>query len=362
MKIINKLSVAALLAGVVLGSCTLKRDMAVVDPAMTIPAELVDLPSTKVTLDKQVPSTLTIKWNPAEYTYSAGVEYTLQALNDRDTISLGSTFADSITIGSVDLNAAITIALGGAPLTDFNLKLRVMSTIGDEQFNSVSKVDSMLVVPFSGEPSEYYVVGSVQGWSPTEDALIPLFSELSNNSYTGWVMAPYTNDPAAADQIKFLSGPSWTSGEISSADGTISNLVAGGGSNVDLGNTEPELFFIEINTVAFTGEIVREGITSIGIIGSATPGGWDADTDLSWDATEQMFIATGVEMSAGEFKFRCNNDWSTLVWGAGSEPGKLLREGGGDDNIAFSLDPGFYTVKLDLYSFYPTYEFIQELE
>ena len=51
---------------------------------------------------------------------------------------------------------------------------------------------------------------------------------------------------------------------------------------------------------------------SVGIIGSATPGGWDADTDLVKDAADPNLWKANVTLVDGEAKFRANDAW-TLV-------------------------------------------------
>ena len=45
----------------------------------------------------------------------------------------------------------------------------------------------------------------------------------------------------------------------------------------------------------------------MGIIGDATPGGWDTDTEMNFDTQKQRFWVD-VTLTAGEFKFRADND------------------------------------------------------
>jgi hypothetical protein len=45
-----------------------------------------------------------------------------------------------------------------------------------------------------------------------------------------------------------------------------------------------------------------------GIIGNATPGGWDADTDLAYNLGTKKYSYDGA-LKAGEYKFRLNNGW-----------------------------------------------------
>ena len=83
-------------------------------------------------------------------------------------------------------------------------------------------------------------------------------------------------------------------------------------------------------------------IESIGIIGDATPTGWDSDTDLvlQEDGTYQVIIALGE----GAVKFRANDAWD-INWGGTEFPtGTAIPNA--DDNIP--SQPGLYVVTFDL--------------
>src|SRR5690606_38302229 len=55
---------------------------------------------------------------------------------------------------------------------------------------------------------------------------------------------------------------------------------------------------------------------SIGIIGDATAGGWDADQDLTPTAFDpHIWVIEGVELTEGELKFRADDAWDA-GWGA----------------------------------------------
>lgn len=77
-----------------------------------------------------------------------------------------------------------------------------------------------------------------------------------------------------------------------------------------------------------------------GIIGNATPGGWDNDTNMTWDATKKVFTVTLNLSASGKFKFRANDDWVVNYGGDLS----ALSSGGSD--IAVPSD-GNYTVTFD---------------
>ena len=55
-------------------------------------------------------------------------------------------------------------------------------------------------------------------------------------------------------------------------------------------------------------------INRVGIIGSATSNGWNSDQTMTYNATEKCWEIKGITLTAGEMKFRANNDW-VLDWG-----------------------------------------------
>ena len=85
-------------------------------------------------------------------------------------------------------------------------------------------------------------------------------------------------------------------------------------------------------------------ITTIGIIGSASPNGWDSDVDMTYvpynaETKEPGYWeAKDITLASGEIKFRANDDWA-INWGGDVN---ALTQGG--DNI--SVDAGTYDIKL----------------
>jgi hypothetical protein len=76
-----------------------------------------------------------------------------------------------------------------------------------------------------------------------------------------------------------------------------------------------------------------------GLIGDAQ-GSWDKDTDMTWDATKNVFTVTLDLVSSGSFKFRANDAWA-------------LNYGGNIDNLTFDgpnisvSSNGNYTITFD---------------
>ena len=82
---------------------------------------------------------------------------------------------------------------------------------------------------------------------------------------------------------------------------------------------------------------------SIGVIGDATPGGWDSDTDMTPDASEVGLLTLTMDLTDGNAKFRANDDWP-WNWGAGDFPSGV----GTQDGPNIPVTAGTYTIKFNV--------------
>ena len=115
--------------------------------------------------------------------------------------------------------------------------------------------------------------------------------------------------------------------------------TAEGGADIKM--TEDAGYYkVEVDLSAKTYTLYP--ITSISMIGDATPGGWDADTDLTYNATERCWEIKDVHLEAKELKFRSNHSWDDPNPNWGGTPDALVQKGG---NIKVAED-GKYDVKL----------------
>ncbi|BDD05361.1 SusF/SusE family outer membrane protein [Aureibacter tunicatorum] len=133
-------------------------------------------------------------------------------------------------------------------------------------------------------------------------------------------------------EFKFIQEQTW---ETSWGLGDESNTLAFNSQTncpADITGT----VFVNANFQDLTYELTRP---SVGVIGDATPGAWDADTDMAYDAASNTWKLT-LDLSAGELKFRAFDDWA-YNWG-GDGSGNLSG-----DNIAVPT-AGTYEVTLDL--------------
>lgn len=92
--------------------------------------------------------------------------------------------------------------------------------------------------------------------------------------------------------------------------------------------------------------------TSVGIIGNATPGGWDNDTDMTQDPNDESIWKARLILTDGEAKFRADNAW-TVNWGAGDFPSGVAELDGanipipaGEYKITFNSTTGEYNFEI----------------
>ncbi|HLF64940.1 MAG TPA: SusF/SusE family outer membrane protein [Saprospiraceae bacterium] len=113
------------------------------------------------------------------------------------------------------------------------------------------------------------------------------------------------------------------------------------------------LYVITFNTQTLVYNFAEVILYStVGIIGSATPGGWDSDTDMEQDGTDPSVWRLRIVLTDGEAKFRAENDWA-VNWGSTDFPvGTGVQNG---DNIPITA--GEYNITFN--SFTGAYEFVE---
>ena len=162
-----------------------------------------------------------------------------------------------------------------------------------------------------------YMAGDANGWDQ-----IDYLSSEDGVHYTGYM---YLNQ----NGFKFCTQKNW--------DGTNYGGAFFGESEDNIMMTQEAGFYqVDVDLSAKTYTLSP---FNIGIIGNATPSGWGADTDMTYNPTERCWEIKGVELSDGEMKFRANDDWA-LSWGG--ELDNLTTQNG--PNIAVAA--GTYDIKL----------------
>ena len=187
------------------------------------------------------------------------------------------------------------------------------------------------VLTISGTPylasAWLYVPGDYINWDfANADSLISL---TGNGVYVGVI-----NMPADKLGFKVTTQKSWNTG-IAYADAG-GGSIATSGDNLNAGTPGLKKITVDLNNNTYK----IEKADSWGIIGDATPGGWDNDTDLKFINDGSGLWKITANFKVGKYKFRMNDAWDVNF---GIKDGNFVK--GGDD-ISLS-EAGNYTISLD---------------
>lgn len=106
--------------------------------------------------------------------------------------------------------------------------------------------------------------------------------------------------------FKFVPLSSGWDGDFGASKTTAGGLVQNDEDNLTV--TEDGFYRVRVNMVNMTYSVEK---ASWGIIGSATPGGWGSDTDMTFTAAKGEYVwKANITLTDGEIKFRANNDWA----------------------------------------------------
>lgn len=282
-------------------------------------------------------------WNPADFGYNAAVGYSLQiskkganfASASTTELSMGNTTSKSFKVG--ELNRELLKIISGGVASD--LEVRVKSSLGVQAVAPVySNVVSIKATPYRDLinfefPQALRVAGNFQNWSP---GTAPKIVDKSASGTTGEGYEGYINFTNATPEFKLVKGNDWPAGDFGSAG---AGALGNGGSNLTL-TQGAGIYRLQANTKNMTWSATK--INSWGVIGSATPGGWGSDTDLTYNPATNNYTVT-LNLTAEEIKFRANDGWDINL-GDNNNDG-VPEYGGNNIKIATA---GNYTITLDL--------------
>lgn len=200
-----------------------------------------------------------------------------------------------------------------------------VNVVGQEGNAAVSMVSEPLVVkvvPMAPSFAPYlYEAGENNGWGSVEQ---PLFCAKQDGVYVGFFYAKGADWANGKGAFKFTGAfNNWDNGNYGtgtqSEDGLTGTLINDGGSGNIL--VDPGFYRAQVDLVNMTFALTP---IQIGIIGPAQAGGWDSDTDMTYNLETLAWEAT-IDLAADEFKFRANDDWA-INWGGAVD--NLVQDGG----------------------------------
>ncbi|REE01664.1 SusF/SusE family outer membrane protein [Marinoscillum furvescens] len=179
-------------------------------------------------------------------------------------------------------------------------------------------------------PAELYLVGGSTSadWDPSNSVK---FVKTDNGKFQ-----IYTYLTVDGGGFKFLQEQAWDGDWGKGDDGMLKQE---GEDNVTVG--ADGFYRIDVDYTAGTYAVTA---SNWGIIGSATPAGWDADTDMTLVAAQKGNYSWTIDatLTDGELKFRENDGWDVNFGDSGADG--TLDAGG--DNIAVTA--GTYTITMTL--------------
>lgn len=282
--------------------------------------------TTVLNKDNAATDAVTVSWAKPDYGFNAAPSYSV--LIDKK----GNNFAKPVnlsvgadlkkTFKTSELNG-ILIGLGLVAGTAGDIEFKVQSLIGSSTVLT-SNIASLKATAYSDKldlTSPWGVVGSgaPNGWDGPD---LPFYVNPDN---TAEHIAYVTLKDG---EIKFRKNNAWTD-NLGGSNGTLK----ANGDNIAI---KAGSYKITMNPTALTYKIDK---FSWGIVGDATPNGWNGpDVEMRYDPTVDLFRAE-VTLIDGKIKFRQNNDWGVNLGGANG----TLSAGGAD----ISVTKGTYLITMD---------------
>lgn len=292
-------------------------------------------------------------WNRISFDTPVQIDYQLEmdleSGDYSDSRVLGANNGTNTAVTYNNLNEA-ALALGAEPGVATNFKLRIKATTASPEVNPIFSNDvSAIITPFEAYPFKpLYFVGAATepGWNngdgnnATNPALFVDLNDVNKFYYTG-----YFN----ADEFKLLSNlTNWQpqygprNGAVGVNDGagndpaTFAVPTAGYYDfNIDItGVTNTAEGSSSFSLVPNTAAATAPTYTSIGLIGPATPNGWNGpDENLTQSTFDpHQWVARDVVLVAGEMKIRADDDWANS-WGDASNAYAGRGNNNNDPNI-----------------------------
>ena len=309
----------------------------------------------EITPSNMVDGKVTFTWSAADYGVATQVNYSLLAAT-----AAAPEAKVSITSGLTTTEAEIAYETLNAILFN-DLKLNdgvaedVVFTVSAKLGEYTPVYSNAITVSCKVTAAEKQypkltVAGSYayNNWSPGKGQFVYDF-EGTDAKYSGVI--DFGEDVSAL-QFKFV-GEAWGNNEFSVPAGEAQTpeaaelpLVAGGGDNISAYTTHR---FYSLTLDKGTPKVVKNfSFNSLGVIGDATPTGWDADTDMQFNAEKQRFYVD-ITLIDGKIKFRADDGWD-VNWGGADG---ALSAGGAD----IAVTAGDYRVYVNLNDpANPTYE------
>ncbi len=283
-------------------------------------------------------------WERANYGLQVSTAYVLQvdktdAFENPKTLAESSTDKAAVTVEQMN-NAMLALGLPGFEESQVFIRLKssINGITNDPLYSAV--ITRKAKTYQNSECGNFCTVGIIGsatpgGWDVDTDLRL---ADATKADKSTWTTVIYLSTGA----VKFRAMDDWTTnwGSANFPNGTGTQ----GGSDIPVANAGYYKVTFNDATGAYTfTALTTPTFASVGVIGSATAGGWDSDTDLVKDGTNPHLWTGTVTLATGEVKFRADNAW-TNNWGAKTAPSGFGFLNG--DNIPVAV-AGTYAVRFN---------------
>jgi hypothetical protein len=294
------------------------------------PPEITGLPAgfTKFITQETLNDKLELNWSKADYGVSTEVKYTVEMDSKCNSFAtpvvIGTTTSTALSITLDNLNAKLLGELEVASHQASELQLRVTATMSN-RFLEVSDGIPITIKPWNDKPAALY--------AGENSSSAPVLYAVSKDVFEGYKYLVggssfrFSDNTLCADSI---FGSSGVPGELSLTSASTKIAIA-----------ESGYYKVKVDRKNLHYEITP---ANWGMIGTATPGGWNNSTPLTYNADKDVWEGQ-LDLAAGALKFRANNGWDINYGPAASNDlsGKLIET---NDAITIS-EPGNYKVTVD---------------
>ena len=277
-------------------------------------------------------SVVAISWSDVKYPVDAPVTYALEfdvlsdavgenAWANAIRVDVGEAVLSKAIIGN-DLNNIAT-TLGLDPSVAGEIVVRVEANLDRKAYSdpitlTVTPYVSQIIFP------QIYMIGGFEGFSLSAGSVNPL-PAINNGIFQGYITFPATQSL----DFKFVTDLTGTQFYAANSSG---NFAEGGTVNLTVPSAGSYQITVNLNTMSYTAVPY-----SWGIIGTSTIGGWNTDTDMTYDYHDALWKYTGALIS-GALKFRLNDSWAINYGPAGAPSGNITN------GVVLYDNPGAHTI------------------
>jgi hypothetical protein len=338
--IMKKILIITLAFGIAILSACHKDKLATVSNNVTGPTlKAPSADTTIVVTPADSANVIKITWSKADFGVQGVNTYFIQVDSAGSNFkkfftlaTVNSTTSYSLSLGSLNSQLLGNLSLAANAATSVELRVGVALFGKDTTYSKTVKIALTTYKILLNPATKLWLPGSYEGYSP---ATAPYIYEQSPGLYEGYTTF------SASGNFKFTSAPDYN--HINYGDGGGGTLTTDGNAGGIVYNSAG-VYLLDANTTALTYSASL--ITSMGIIGPATPQGWNASTDMTYLGNYKWTITLAL-IGSQPLKFRANEAWDINYGPLNSNDlvGTLQFNNPGSITIPNSAN---YTVTIDM--------------